>query len=121
VLHHCVEPFSLADATQPGHQKTLALFLVDPCLCILSAANIPPQQKEWWAESVKASSVEAGLPMEVADNIIDKVDGFPIGLEEAKSLSLELTEERCATQAVMEQALVEESCFNSASTESGVL
>jgi hypothetical protein len=112
VLHHRVEPFSLADATRPGHRKILALFLVDPYLRILSTANIPPQQKEWWAESVQASSIKAGLPMEVADNIVDKVDGFPIGLEEAKSLRLELMEERSATQAVMEQTFMEEDYFN---------
>jgi hypothetical protein len=112
VLHHKVEPFSLADKTRPGHRKILALFLVDPYLRIPSTANVPPQQKEWWAEHVRAASVEAGLPVEVADNIIAQVDDCPIGLDEAKRLRLALMEERSVTQAVMEDKFTEENHFN---------
>ena len=34
------------------------------------------------------------MPTEVVDQIVDDVDGFPISLEEAKELRLELMEER---------------------------
>ena len=34
------------------------------------------------------------MPNEVMDQIVDKVDDFPISLEEAKELRLELMEER---------------------------
>jgi hypothetical protein len=112
VLHHRVEPFSLADKSRSGHRKILALFLVDPYMRIPSTANVPPQQKEWWAEHVRAASVEAGLPIEVADHIIDDVDDFPIGLDEAKRLRLALMKERSVTQVMMEEKFTEENHFN---------
>lgn len=42
VLQHSVSPFSLADKTQPGHRKILALFLVDPYTRIPSSKHFPP-------------------------------------------------------------------------------
>ncbi|KAG5633649.1 hypothetical protein DXG03_006869, partial [Asterophora parasitica] len=51
VLQHRVHPFSLADPTKPGHRKIVALFLVDPNIRIISTANVPCQQREWWAEA----------------------------------------------------------------------
>jgi hypothetical protein len=47
ILQHRVEPFRLADPTQPGHRKILAFFLIDPSLRIVSTADVPPQQP--WA------------------------------------------------------------------------
>ena len=41
ILHHQVQPFSLADPTKPGHRKILALFLVNPHLKVLSTENVP--------------------------------------------------------------------------------
>jgi hypothetical protein len=112
VLQHRVEPFSLMDKTRPGHRKILALFLVDPFLRIPSTANVPPQQKEWWAEHVHAASLEAGLPLEVVDHILDEVNDFPIRLDEAKRLHLALMEERSVTQAVVEEKLSDEYQFS---------
>jgi hypothetical protein len=48
ILQHRILPFKLADATKPGHRKILALFLVDPGIRIISTANVPPQQRDWW-------------------------------------------------------------------------
>ena len=94
VLQHRVEPFGLVDTTRPGHRKILALFVVDPNLRIPSSANVPPQQKEWWSELAVESSRLKNLPTELADHVIDAVDDFPIGLEEAKELRLLLMKER---------------------------
>ncbi|EMT73475.1 hypothetical protein FOC4_g10000837 [Fusarium odoratissimum] len=57
VLQHHVSQFRLADPTKPGHRKILALFLVDPAIPIVSASNVPPQQKHWWTTH---SGLESG-------------------------------------------------------------
>jgi hypothetical protein len=41
----------LVDPTKPGHRRSIALWLVDPNLRIISTANVPPQQRDWWAEA----------------------------------------------------------------------
>ncbi|KAF1975186.1 hypothetical protein BU23DRAFT_579235 [Bimuria novae-zelandiae CBS 107.79] len=94
VLQHRVSPFSLADKTRPGHRKILALFLVDPCTRIPSTANVPPQQKEWWADMVQELDRIAKLPVELREWVINSVGDFPIELEEAKALRLKLMDER---------------------------
>ncbi|KAH1647329.1 hypothetical protein KXX16_009435 [Aspergillus fumigatus] len=35
---------------QTGHRKILAFLLVDPHLSMISSANVPPQQEDWWKE-----------------------------------------------------------------------
>ncbi|KAG5762781.1 hypothetical protein H9Q72_009110 [Fusarium xylarioides] len=52
VYQHHVSPFELVDKSRPGHRKILALFLVDPQVPIISTANVPPQQRDWWAEGL---------------------------------------------------------------------
>ncbi|RMY82943.1 hypothetical protein D0862_11851 [Hortaea werneckii] len=95
VLQHRVEPFRLADPARPGHRKILALFLVDPYVRIPSTINVPPQQKDWWQGSILQSESRFGaLPPELVENVLGNVEGFPIDLEEAKQLRLELMEER---------------------------
>lgn len=99
ILQHRVEPFELADKTKNGHRKILALFLVDPGIRIISTANVPPQQKEWWSDVVlqdagKTAHGLGKLSMELKQQIVEDVDEFPIGMEEAKAIRLELMEER---------------------------
>lgn len=95
ILQHQVQPFKLADPTKPGHRKILALFLVDPNLRIISNANVPCQQKEWWSGVIlKDEGPLPKIPLELRDTIISQVDDFPLGLDEAKQLRLELMEER---------------------------
>lgn len=94
-LQHLVEPFQLADPSCPGHRKILALFLVDPNIQILSTANIPCQQRDWWAESVWLSTQGpknylGKLPTEIWDMIVDMVEEFPLELKEARALRQEL-------------------------------
>lgn len=105
-LQHRVEPFELADPTKLGHRKIVALFLVDPNIKVISTANVPCQQQDWWWEAVQAvhlredlaagrtsGSGVASFPQELQDQILTGVD-FPISLKDAKALRLELMEER---------------------------
>jgi hypothetical protein len=105
-LQHQVQPFQLADPTKPGHRKILALFLVDPHMKIISTAHVPCQQKDWWWEEVTGfasqhsaprsdrGSTLADLPVELQDHVFKRVEDFPISLEDAKAIRLELMEER---------------------------
>ncbi|KAF1973741.1 hypothetical protein BU23DRAFT_580213 [Bimuria novae-zelandiae CBS 107.79] len=52
VFQHRVSPFSLVDKTRPGHRRFIALWLVDLYQRIISTANVPPQQQDWWFDSV---------------------------------------------------------------------
>ncbi|KAK0703911.1 hypothetical protein B0T26DRAFT_657139 [Lasiosphaeria miniovina] len=63
VFQHRVSSFELEDPTKPGHRSFIALWLVDPHQRIISTANVPPQQLDWWAKAVFGSSgTAAGEP-----------------------------------------------------------
>ncbi|KAF7977247.1 hypothetical protein HWV62_4361 [Athelia sp. TMB] len=95
VFQHRVAPFKLADPTQPGHRKILALFLVDPHIQIISSAHVPCQRRDWWADELRRTNAPLGkLPLEIMQEVTGKVEDFPISLEDAKKLRLELMEER---------------------------
>ncbi|KAI7385473.1 hypothetical protein KC336_g17962 [Hortaea werneckii] len=109
VLQHRVEPFRLADPSRAGHRKIVALFLVDPYVRIPSTINVPPQQKEWWQGSIlKSESRFGALPLELVENVLRNVEDFPIDLEEAKQLRLELMEERKVFVAAADAKLRED-------------
>ncbi|KAJ2912992.1 hypothetical protein MD484_g7417, partial [Candolleomyces efflorescens] len=92
ILQHRVEPFELEDPTKPGHRKILALFLVDPNIRTLSTAYVPSQRLDWWQE---IATTELGkLPLELRDQVFEGVEEFPITLDDAKNIRLELMEER---------------------------
>lgn len=93
VYQHRVEPFHLADPTKAGYRKILALFLIDPYRPIISTANIPCQQKSWWAERVRGIGPLGNLPPEINQKIIGMVSD-PIPLEEAEQQREELMNER---------------------------
>jgi Protein of unknown function (DUF4246) len=111
VFQHRVQPFELDDPGKPGHRKILALFLVDPHIRIISSANVPTQRKDWWAEKIRLSGIFPRLPAEIHQEVMSHVDGFPISLEEAKSLRLELMEERKAFVARHDEK-ISETTFN---------
>ena len=91
VLQQRVAPFKLIDESKSGHCKILALFLVDPNIRILSTANVPPQQKQWWADAIVQSNERLGkLPPKLMAQVVDSVDDFPISLEEAKEIRVRL-------------------------------
>ncbi|KAF4481607.1 hypothetical protein FAGAP_12028 [Fusarium agapanthi] len=94
LMQHRVSPFKLVDRTKPGHRKILALFLVDPAIPIIRTSNVPPQQKNWW-DQYHLHNGEC-LP----DSFNDKVSvaEWPMGLEEAKVLRLQLMDERTSIQ-----------------------
>lgn len=80
---HCVSPFRLEDPTKPGHRRFIALWLIDPHVRVVSTANVPPQQKDWWIE-------QHGAVSEVPDSLMS--------IEEAKEHRLKLMEERSVKQ-----------------------
>ncbi|KAK0516168.1 hypothetical protein JMJ35_000771 [Cladonia borealis] len=104
-VQHRVSPFRLADPARPGHRKILALFLVDPYVRILSTANVPPQQKSWWAKRIRDNEKLSSLPTELMNHVIDDVAEFPISLEEAKEIRQRLMEERKAFVVAVEDEL----------------
>ena len=75
-LQHQVQPFRLADPTQPGHRKILCFFVVDPHRRIPSTAECPPQQTEWLVRELKAEPSLRRLP----DDVFDCVCAFLVGM-----------------------------------------
>ncbi|CAD6445649.1 503657a0-9e61-4476-b8f8-1007d2edc4da [Sclerotinia trifoliorum] len=59
VFQHKVSSFRLKNPTKPGHRRFIALWLVDPHIRIISTANVPPQQMNWWVDSVFGDTPEA--------------------------------------------------------------
>jgi hypothetical protein len=92
-LQHRVLPFELLDKSKPGHRKILALFLVDPNLHIISTSSVPPQSQDWWSDVVRERGGIGGLSNDLVDRVAAMFD-FPMSMEKAKSLRLELMEER---------------------------
>lgn len=106
LLQHRVSPFRLKDPTRPGHRKILALFLVDPAIPVLSTANVPPQQRHWWArETGVEEALARRLPNELTQLILDDTAGLPIDLDEAKKIRLDLMDERSMKQDKTEEEL----------------
>ncbi|KAF2624297.1 hypothetical protein BU25DRAFT_374116 [Macroventuria anomochaeta] len=109
-FQHRVGDFRLADPTKPGHRKILALFLVAPTIPIISTANVPPQQRDWWTREVKLDESRVGqLPAELVDMIAEGVEDFPIGLEDAKAIREELMVERSQINEAVDSAMWNES------------
>ncbi|EMT70729.1 hypothetical protein FOC4_g10009197 [Fusarium odoratissimum] len=104
VYQHHVSPFELADKSRPGHRKILALFLVDPQVPIISTANVPPQQRDWWAEGLLKNDRFNNLPPELTRMVVDNLD-FPIDLEDAKKIREELMAERTNLQDTLNSDL----------------
>lgn len=95
VYQNRLGPFELTDKTRPGHCKMLALFLVDLMNPIISTANIPPQQRDWWSEKFADLPLVRNLPPELWHQINENID-FPIDKETAKKTREEVTSERSA-------------------------
>jgi hypothetical protein len=74
---HRVSPFKLIDPTKPGHRRFIALWLVDPNKRIISTANVPPQQQDWWVDAIfgdipqSRDAVMAKLPAEVVSLLME--------------------------------------------------
>ncbi|KAI1089855.1 hypothetical protein F5B19DRAFT_484951 [Rostrohypoxylon terebratum] len=63
VFQHRVSPFRLEDPTKPGHRRFIALWLVDPTRRVISTANVPPQQLDWFLNALGSTneSLQAAL------------------------------------------------------------
>lgn len=74
VFQHRVSGFKLADPTKPGHRRFIALWLVDPFNRIISTANVPPQQAEWWADRALGAvkNKESAFPPELAQLLLER-------------------------------------------------
>ncbi|KAJ1960083.1 hypothetical protein GGI12_003993 [Dipsacomyces acuminosporus] len=110
VYQHLVSGFKLADPTKPGHRKIFAFFFIDPSTRIPSTEIVPPQQKDWWAPDALNAGPLKDLPLLVKDAINDNVD-FPLSLEEAKELRLELMEERSVSNESASDYFAPEFCL----------
>jgi hypothetical protein len=77
----------LQDRTKPGHRRFIALWLVNPLRRIISTANVPPQQLDWWSEAVfgggETSAAKGEMPAEL----------FQLLLEQGAAKSVNLPEE----------------------------
>ena len=89
-LQHRVAPFNLADPSRPGVRKFASVFLVNPSCRVASTRDVPPQQMEWHDAESRLGST---MPEEVKRKV-DSLREFPVSLERAKALRLELMEER---------------------------
>ncbi|RHZ66812.1 hypothetical protein CDV55_101414 [Aspergillus turcosus] len=91
-----LSPVRLVDPSKPGHCKSLVLHLVDPYVRIISTANVPPQQADWWDGFNIRRDVLAqkGLPVELQDMVLDYLEPYPLTIEEARELRLNLMRER---------------------------
>ncbi|KAK6431278.1 hypothetical protein LTR95_012557, partial [Oleoguttula sp. CCFEE 5521] len=103
-LQHRVQSFGLEDTSRPGHRRFLVLWLVDPNYRILSTANVPPQQHDWFAPRNVDKVLESKkLAVELQDMIKEHTDDYPMSLDTAKRLRLELMEERTKLMSTVER------------------
>ncbi|KAK9415968.1 hypothetical protein SUNI508_09928 [Seiridium unicorne] len=106
-LQHKVEPFELVDKTKPGHRRFLVLWVVDPYYRIASTRNVPPQQHDWWAPEGYDKIDFSAFPPEIRSMVTDQVGEWPMGLETAKKLRLELMSERTRGQQAIDEGFGE--------------
>ncbi|PKX93839.1 DUF4246 domain-containing protein [Aspergillus novofumigatus IBT 16806] len=96
IFQTSLAPVHLVDPGKPGYCKSLVLHLVDPYVRIVSTANAPPQQADWWDGFNIRRDVLAqkGLPVELQDMVLDYLEPYPLTIEEARELRLNLMRER---------------------------
>lgn len=91
VFQHRVSGFELADKSKPGHRRIIVLWLVDPQTRIVSTANVPPQQRDWWFESAfRNAGSESSVPPEIAQIISERSGGeeLPDALKGSRNIRL---------------------------------
>lgn len=88
---HRVSPFRLEDPTKPGHRRFIALWLVDPTIRVISTSNVPPQQMDWWLDSVFGETSEA------RQDALTKLPVELVALMKEKGLDLEIPTTTLAT------------------------
>ncbi|KAH7182172.1 hypothetical protein DER46DRAFT_492228, partial [Fusarium sp. MPI-SDFR-AT-0072] len=98
VLQHYISQFKLADPAIPGHRRILTLFRVDPAIPIVRTSIVPSQQKHWWINHLGLDFGCGIMPLRLVEKVVDCVD-WPIDLEEAKTLRLDLMKDRTLFKA----------------------
>lgn len=81
----------------PGHQKIIALFLVDPECTIPSTTHVPPQQSDWTREVIgTADTLFSRLPTELLDMVVGaaQAEGALMTQDESKAYRLKMMERR---------------------------
>ena len=73
-IQHKFTRFELKDKTKPGYARTVAFYLVDPNIRIISTANIPPQRLDWTKELSPGEGVKEGLQRLALENMKSKGD-----------------------------------------------
>ena len=60
-MHSQTRPstLKLTDPTKPGFQRYISIYLVEPSTDILSTANIPPQQMNWYNDALLGTTPAA--------------------------------------------------------------
>ncbi|QQK44526.1 Histone H2B [Penicillium digitatum] len=91
-IQHKFTRFELKDKTKPGYARTVAFYLVDPNIRIISTANIPPQRLDWTKELSPGEGVKEGLQRLALENMKSKGD-MPMSLEEALETRIKLLKE----------------------------
>jgi hypothetical protein len=87
VIYHRLSRVELRNRKRPGHAKIMVLSLVDPNTRILSTANVPPQQHDWWADLAMQDPDVAALPAELQNKMIEPVNDGPLfDIARAKAL-----------------------------------
>jgi hypothetical protein len=76
-------PLELQDQTKPGYFKFIKFFLVDPALRIVSTANVPPQQEEWFMEELKQIPFFQQLPRDIFALIKNNLE-WPMSFAQAR-------------------------------------
>ncbi|KAM0522607.1 hypothetical protein ACHAPE_002199 [Trichoderma viride] len=122
VFQHKESSIKLKDPSKSGTRHIISLRLVDPSMRIISTANVPPQQRDWWLAAVlrrplqSNGSTQANLPPdlvaileqknmsggELPVEILDMVRAYlrnddyflPMTEEEARKHRAELLQER---------------------------
>lgn len=86
-------PLQLLDPSREGYQRVVAFYLVDPEIQpVISTTKVPPQQKQWIKSAVERH-IDSRLPIELAERIIEEVDGL-LTEEDASMFRQEMMEER---------------------------
>ncbi|KIO23103.1 hypothetical protein M407DRAFT_113613, partial [Tulasnella calospora MUT 4182] len=101
---HRIPPFKLLDKSKPGHQKFIALFLVDPECPVPSTTLTPPQQSHWTREVIStADTLFAKMPTELLDMVegAARLVGSLMAPNEAKEYQRAIMKERIA--CIMDQ------------------
>ncbi|KAH8130368.1 hypothetical protein LI328DRAFT_162233 [Trichoderma asperelloides] len=89
-------PFPLSTGLRKATSKCFKLHLVDPAIPIISTANVPPQQYDWWTKSEihnQGLGIIQRLPPELKEMIHSYVD-FPFDSEKEADIHTEIRSHR---------------------------